>query len=406
MIPKSLLIIGQEYEACSPKMNSATHLGERLMSNDLFEEFEQTLQSSGSEAGFELLIERFRDDKKYPLIFNARLMKMRHELGLDLIEIDSSSNLPKEIGTPYHQAQIRAAREVGQLFLEDGAIEQAWPYFRAIGETAPVAAAIEKLEPREEMAAIIEIALYERVNPRKGFELLLESYGTCRAITSIQQYPAEEGRAECINLLARTLHGELLENLKRTIAEKEGNAPETTDIPALIQGRDWLFGKFSYYVDTSHLLSVIQLCVDMEDPDTLELALQMAEYGTHLSSEFQYRGTPPFDNYEDYAFYLRALMGQEVDQSIAHFRGKLPQEKGPDADFNPAQVLVGLLAKVQRFPEAIQVSLDHLAGVDSAQLTCPTVFQLCQLGKDYQRLKELSKDQGDLLGFVAGVLQH
>jgi hypothetical protein len=333
-------------------------------------------------------------------------MKMRHELGLGLIEIDTKPELPKEIGTSYHQAQIRAAHEVGQLFLEDGAIEQAWPYFRAIGETAPVAAAIEKLEPREEMAAIIEIALYERVNPRKGFELLLKSYGTCRAITSIQQYPAEEGRIECIGLLVRTLHGELLENLKRTIAEKEGNAPETTSVTALIRGRDWLFGAFSYYVDSSHLLSVIQLSLDLEDSDRLKLALQLAEYGTHLSSEFQYRGTPPFDSYEDYFYYLKALIGQEVEGAIAHFRGKLPQEPGPAEDFNPAQVLVGLLARTRRYPEAIEVSREHLTTIEPAQLTCPNVYQLCQLGRDYQRLKELSRDQGDLLSFVAGILQH
>ena len=376
------------------------------MSDDQFDAVEKTLTSSGSEAGFELMIQQFRQEKQYPLIFNARLMKKRHELGLGLIEVDSKAELPKEKATLYHQAQIGAAREVGQLFLEDGAIELAWPYFRAIGETGPVAAAIEKLEPKEEMAAIIEIALYERVNPRKGFELLLQSYGTCRAITGIQQYPAEEGRAECVALLVRTLHGEVLDNLKRTIAEKEGKAPETSCVTALIQDRDWLFGKFSYYVDSSHLLSVVQMSLDLEEPETLKLILELAEYGTRLSSEFQYRGTPPFDGYGDYVFYLRALLGQDVDRAIAHFREKLPRETGEDGDFNPAQVLVGLLARIQRYPEAVEVSLQHLAGIDSAQLTCPTVFQLCQLGGDYGRLKEVSRSQGDLLGYVAGVLQR
>ena len=376
------------------------------MSDDLFDAIENALTSSGSKAGFELLIQRFRQEKQYPLIFNARLMKKRHELGLGLIELDSKPELPKEKATLYHQAQIAAAREVGQLFLEDGAIEQAWPYFRAIGETGPVAAAIERLEPRDEMAAIIEIALYERVNPRKGFELLLQSYGTCRAITGIQQYPAEEGRAECVALLVRTLHGEVLDNLKRTIAEKEGKAPETSSITALIQGRDWLFGKFSYYVDSSHLLSVVQMSVDLEDPKTLALALELAEYGTHLSSEFQYRGTPPFDGYLDYAFYLRALLGREVDRAMAHFRGKLPREGGADGDFNPAQVLVGLLARTRRYPEAVEVSLRHLAGVDPAQLNCPSVVQLCQLGGDYRRLREVSRNQGDPLSYLAGLLQN
>ncbi len=376
------------------------------MSEDLFDAVEKALASSGSEAGFELLIQRFRQEKNYPLIFNARLMKKRHELDLGLIELDSKPELPKEKAALYHQAQIAAAREVGQLFLEDGAIEQAWPYFRAIGETGPVAAAIEEMEPREEMAAIIEIALYERVNPRKGFELLLQSYGTCRAITGLQQYPAEEGRAESVALLVRTLHGEVLDNLKRTIAEKEGKAPETSSVTALIQGRDWLFGKFSYYVDSSHLLSVAQMSLDLEDPETLKLALELAEYGTHLSSEFQYRGTPPFDGYLDYAFYFRALLGQEVDRAVAHFCGKLPRETDEDRDFNPAQVLVGLLARIRRYPQAVEVSLQHLADADPAQLTCPSVVQLCQLGRDYGRLKEVSRSQGDLLSYVAGVLQH
>ena len=376
------------------------------MNDDLFDAVEDALKATGSEAGFELLIQRFRQEKNYPLIFNARLMKKRHELGLGLIEVDSKPELPEEKAAPYHQAQIAAAREVGQLFLDDGAIEQAWPYFRAIGETGPVAAAIEELEPSEEMAAIIEIALYERVNPRKGFELLLQSYGTCRAITGIQQYPAEEGRTESVALLIRTLHGEVLGNLKRTIAEKEGKAPETSSVTDLIEGRDWLFGKFSYYVDSSHLLSVVQMSLDLEDPKMLKLALELAEYGTHLSSEFQYRGTPPLDGYLDYAFYLRALLGREVDRTVAHFRGKLPREGGEDGDFNPAQVLVGLLARIQRYPEAVEVSLQHLAGVDPAQLTCPSVVQLCQLGGDYGRLKEVSRSQGDLLSYVAGVLQR
>ena len=376
------------------------------MNDDLFDAVENALNSTGSEAGFELMIERFRQEKNYPLIFNARLMKKRHELGLGLIELDSKPELPKEKAALYHQAQIAAAREVGQLFLDDGAIEQAWPYFRAIGETGPVAAAIEELEPSEEMAAIIEIALYERVNPRKGFELLLQSYGTCRAITGIQQYPAEEGRAESVALLIRTLHGEVLDNLKRTIADKEGNAPETSSVTALIQGRSWLFGKFSYYVDSSHLLSVVQMSLDLEDPEMLELALELAEYGTHLSSEFQYRGTPPFDGYLDYAFYLRALLGREVDRTVAHFRGKLPRQGGEDGDSNAAQVLVGLLARIQRYPEAVEVSLQHLGGIDPAQLTCPSAVQLCQLGGDYGRLKEVSRSQGDLLSYVAGVLQH
>ena len=378
------------------------------MSEDLFKKVEQKLRLSGSKAGFDLVLERFRQEKKYPLIFQARLMKKRHELGIGLIQVDSSLNLSEKVQATYNQTQIQAAREVGHLFLEDGEVEQAWPYFRAIGETEPVAVAIDKLEPREEMTAIIEIALYEGVNPRKGFELLLKSYGTCRAITGIQQYPDQKGRADSIRLLVRTLHGELSENLRQTIGKKEGQVPDSENIKALIESRDWLFGEYSYYVDSSHLLSVIQLSLDLEDLTTLKLALQLAEYGIRLSPEFQYKGDPPFDSYQDYIFYFQALIGQDVEKAIAHFYRKLPQEKigEMEVDRNPAQVLVGLLVRIRCYSEAIDVSLEHLSEMDAGQLTCPTVLQLCQLGQDYERLKILSKDQGDLLGFVAGVLQQ
>ena len=376
------------------------------MANNSFDEIEQKLKSVGLKAGFDDLIQQFRDEKKYPLIFQARLMKKRHELGLGLIQLDSFADIPQKAQSTYNQTQIEAAREVGELFLADGQIEHAWPYFRAIGDSSPVADAIEAMDPREDMAAIIEIALHEGVNPRKGFELLLESYGTCRAISGIQQYPAQEGRTDCIQLLVKTLHGELLDNLKQAITKKEGQTPETKNVTELIQNREWLFGKYSYYVDSSHLLSVVQLSLDLTDVKPLELVLQLAEYGIHLSSEFQYKGTPPFDSYLDYAFYLRSLLGQEVEKAIEHFQQKLSKGDPSEIDSNPAQVLVKLLARIQRYSEAIDVSLEHLNKVDQEHLTCPTVYQLCQLGHDYNRLKEVSRNQGDVLNFVAGVLQQ
>ena len=48
----------------------------------------------------------------------------------------------------------------------------------------------------------------------------------------------------------------------------------------------------------------------------------------------------------------------------------------------------------------------YLNKVDQEHLTCPTVYQLCQLGHDYDRLKEFSRNNGDVLNFVAGVLQQ
>src|SRR5216117_3042850 len=147
------------------------------MSDHAFHLIEQALRSGGSEAGFDFLVQRFREEKDYPRLFEARLMKKRHDLGLPLIHIEPLENLPNQTRRGYEEGFIPAAREVGNLFLAEGNIQRAWPYFRAIGETAPIAEAIEQIESQEEIAPIIEIAFHEGVHPRKGFELILSNYG-------------------------------------------------------------------------------------------------------------------------------------------------------------------------------------------------------------------------------------
>ena len=112
--------------------------------------------------------------------------------------------MPPETRREYDKAFMDAAREVGGLFLASGNIQRAWPYFRAIGETAPVADAIAKFDSTENIEPVIEIAFLERVNPYKGFQMILSNYGICRAITSFGQFPSREGRDDALRLLVRT----------------------------------------------------------------------------------------------------------------------------------------------------------------------------------------------------------
>ncbi|MBZ5594980.1 MAG: hypothetical protein LAP39_22285 [Acidobacteriia bacterium] len=376
------------------------------MPEDLFDALDEALCAGGAAAGFELLIRKFRGEKKYPLVFEARIMKSRYELGLPVIHDGQLEDLPEEKRAVHERAYMEAAHEVGGLFLADGDIPRAWSYFRAIGETAPVAAAIEQLQPQENQEAVIEIALHERVHPRKGFELILANYGICRAITFFEQYPDRKTREDCIRLLVRTLHHELVESIQRTIARNEGHAPETRSVPDLIAGRDWLFGEYDYYVDTSHLASVLRFSLDATDRETLGLAVELAEYGKHLASTFQFHGDPPFeDGCKAYAIYLRALIGENGDEAVAYFRGKIAMCDAETSGTVPAQTLVALLARLGRYPEAIAVSLDHLRDTDPNRLFCPSVFQLCQASGDYGRLRSLARERGDLLHFAAAALQ-
>ncbi|MBM3774439.1 MAG: hypothetical protein FJW37_04670 [Acidobacteria bacterium] len=400
--------------------------------SDAFERLGQALRRGGARAGFEVLAGRFREQKQYPALFELRLLEKRHELGLPLVQTETAAELAPETRRAYDEAFIQAAREVGSLFLADGSIARAWPYFRAIGESAPVAASIEafcsaeavpadRRDPAapspvaedagpgrasEDADAVIEIAFHERVHPRKGYELILKNYGTCRAISFFEQYPDRATREDALALLARTLHQELLAALRRSIEGAEGAAPAPAASAAeLIAGRDWLFGEYDYYVDTSHVISVIRFSLDSARPETLEIARDLARYGARLSSMFQFRGEPPFEaGFPDYAIYLDALLRHEVESALAHFRGKLPAP-GEDPSAAAAQFLVRLLVRLELYREALDVSLAHLRELGREQLICPTPLELCQLSGDYERMAGLAQEQNDLVSYTAAALQ-
>jgi len=372
------------------------------MNDNVFELIEQAVCVGGAESGFDLLAKKLVEDKNYPLLFEVRVVEQRHKMGLPPLRVDGVDDIPAGHRTAYEDALAQAAREVGLLFLSDGDIPRAWPYFRAVGDREPVMAAIEKLESAED--AVIQMALEERVHPRKGFELLLGRFGICRAITYFEQYSDRETREQCIILLVRTLHRELVESLQKAIVKRQGTSlPHLPDsVPELIRGRDWLFGDLDYYVDTSHLVAVIRFALDLADPQALRLAVELCEYGQHLSPQFKYRAEPPFDDvYVDHAAYLSALAGENVDACIQHFLAKV---RASDLDTTPAQVLVALLTRLKRYQEAIDISLEHLSQTAGEQLVCPTIPQLCQLEGDYPRLKQLARERGDLLSFLAATL--
>jgi hypothetical protein len=375
------------------------------MSQDKFDAIERAVQTGGAAAAFDCLIGTLQGDRQWPHLFEAMLMRSRWQLGLPLVQTEPLGDMPDSTRRAFEDGYIEAARTVGGLYLADGDIVRAWPYFRTIGETKPVAAALDAIADKsgDELQKIIEIAFYDRANPRKGFELILANYGTCSAITTFEQYPGSDGRQDCIQMLVRRLHGDLVESLRHHIAKQEGQAPETRSVAALVEGRDWLFGDNNYHVDTSHLAAVVRFSIELDDRESLALARELTEYGRRLAPLFQYKGSPPFENiYVDYGAYLDALLGENIDAAVAHFRVKAAG--GDEAAVAAAQVLVTLLARLEHYDDAVAVALEFLRDLPAGQLACPTIPQLCTMAQDRDRLKALAREQDDLLSFTAAVV--
>jgi hypothetical protein len=377
-----------------------------------FDLLEGVLRTGGPAAAIDRLIEQLNTAGDYRALLDALLLKARHELALPLISSGALSDLPEPVRTQYEERYIAAIRLVGSRYLEGGDILGAWPYYRAIAEQDPVAQAIARYQPSENderLGAVIDVAFSQGVSQRRGFELILEHYGTCPAISAFEQLPPPDGalRIACAERLIRHLHRELTANLRSEIASRgQVVPPEGSSIETLVTGRSWLFSDDAYHIDISHLSAVVRISVLIDDPAVIALAAQLTDYGRQLSPRLVYEGTPPFERiFEDHGTYLRALLGRDVDRAIARFEEKVRQDDGASGDAAlPAQTLVNLLARVGRVGPAIDVAAAHLATIPETALSCPSVAQLCQRAGLHHRLAQIARANGDLVNFAAAVI--
>src|SRR5258708_32825469 len=114
------------------------------MEPDTFDLLEEARQAGGAAGGFDFLIQRFREGKNYPSLFETRLMQKRLELGLDPLQIGSLDDVPTAVRPVYERAFVDAARVVGGLFLGVGDVVRAWPYDPGVREWGTAAEALEQ----------------------------------------------------------------------------------------------------------------------------------------------------------------------------------------------------------------------------------------------------------------------
>jgi hypothetical protein len=273
-----------------------------------------------------------------------------------------------------------------------------------------VAAALESLTPDEETTEqIIEIALHEGVNPRLGFELVLNTYGVCNAISmfdaQMHNRPLKD-RQQVAGLLVRYLHAELFRSLSEEITRKQGKPPQETTIEGLVADRDWLMDENNYHIDTSHLNAVVRFALVIEEPADLRLAVDLTEYGRRLSSLFQYAGQEPFtDSYPAHGLFFRALLGEQVEEAVAYFRERAESLAGEPQGPAAAEVYVGLLARLGRNKEALDASARLLSNVRVSGFA-PSLLELSQRVGDFSRLLEISRERQDLVSFAMGLAEQ
>ena len=382
------------------------------MSEDVFAALEE-LQQQSPEAVLERLIETLTAQKNYHRLFDALLMQQKQAMGLELLQPTSFDNVPDEQKKEFEEAYIEAARKVGQHFLDEKMYADAWMYFQTIQEPEPIAAELNKINPRtvpeDKVEELIQLCVYEGANPEKGFEIMLQVNGICNTITVFDQMNAQlqpESRQKIAQLLVDQLYADLVQSLQYHVQQKVPVAPPADNLRELMAGRDWMFEGGSYHIDVSHLNSVVRFArLLSEDDPHLAKVIELCEYGSRLDDQFQYPGETPFEDfYPSHLQFFKALTGEDSDrdQAVAYFEKKLEMEPDEDDKQMIAYVLIDLLTRVDQNDRAIELAETYLS-----QFEDPNTFSftsLCRKTDHLDVLQKVARGKGDLVTFSGALL--
>ncbi|HUG71471.1 MAG TPA: hypothetical protein VMM76_27245 [Pirellulaceae bacterium] len=375
-----------------------------------FDQLQEALERGGVNAALDQLVDYLRENKKYHELFEALKMKARHELGLPLTYSDAGDELDEPTRTKLEDGLIAACRDVGTALLREGAIREGWMYLRPVGDRTAAAAELEKIEADESnLDALIEVALHEGVDPKRGYALVLGHHGTCNAITTYESVVVRQSAAAqqaAAGLLVEHVHSELLATVRADIAQQQGAEPTEATLQELVANRDWLFGEHSYHLDTTHLASTVRFARLLDDEAQLRLALDLTAYGRRLSSQFQYKGDPPFEDiYPSHALFLGALLGQDVETAIDYFRERAESLDTREHGGLPVEAYVQLLDRLGRHELAIEALLDFVQKQpEFAPQAVPLMLELSQKAANFDKLIDYCRSRGDVLGYATAAL--
>ena len=174
----------------------------------------------------------------------------------------------------------------------------------------------------------------------------------------------------------------------------------------LTADRDWLFENNAYHIDTTHLAAVVRFAKVLVEPASIELALDLTAYGARLAPQFHYASEEPFGElYADHGIFFRTLLGQNVDEGLAHFRQKAESLDANEYGPAPVEVYVDLLARTGRPKEALLAAVRLFPAQARSVGIAPTLLELAKAGGDFEPMLEFCRSRSDLLGYAAGLLE-
>ena len=380
------------------------------MSDSLFNQLETSMQDGGIEAVLAQLISGLKEEKKYHELFEALKMKVRHSIGLPLLYGESGDELEESQRNALEDGLLDACRQVGMGLLTEGRISEGYMYMRPVGDRQAVKEVLDQIQAGDSnIDELVEVLLQEGVDVERGFQIVLDSYGTCNSITTYETVVSHKSKPEqrkVAKLLLDHVHAELFNNVKSDIAHRSEAEAEETTLAELVADREWLFGEHAYHIDTTHLASTTRFSRILEDEVSLRKALDLTYYGRMLNSQFQYEGDEPFtDIYPDHALYYQALLGENVEEALAHFKQKAHDVPRNQWGTLAVEVYIDLLNRIGKVDEAIAATAELIQPGERTSGLAPSLLELCESKGDYSQLVESCRGAHDVLGFATGLMK-
>ncbi len=352
------------------------------------------------------MVQYYRQQRRPVELFEALKMQTRQRLGLPLIAPENEPRFVDDIDRQLENGLLDACREVGLMLIGLGRVREGWMYLRPTGDLELARRAIADVPADDENSEeLIQVLLYEAVDIKRGFQLLLERNGTCNSITAYEQHIAHRSKADCqaaAACLLRHFYRELCESVRGDIARNEAPAGPDETLGQMLQKRAWLVTNGGYHLDTSHLAAVIRTARLLDDTESLQMAWELTQYGKRLPHQFQYPGDDPFvDFYPAHAAFFNLLLGRDVDLGLDMFKRKAVAADPAKVGTAAIEVYVDLLDRCGKTKEAIDAAIKYLPDTVPSQRVVPQLLELAYRCGHFQPILDYCVRRDDLLSYTA-----
>ena len=141
------------------------------------------------------------------------------------------------------------------------------------------------------------------------------------------------------------------------------------------------------------------------EPALLQLAVELADYGSRLTKDLQYPDSAPFeDTYTSHLLLFRATLNQDVEPALEYFARRAAEIEIDEFGTSGIETYLILLERVGQTDVALDEYAKLVPEKYSLSPYAPTLMHLARVSNRWDRYLEICQQRSDVVGFAAGQL--